>query len=86
MASPSDHHRQAGDPHAAFDDAEQGFAYIKPLWCLQAIIKPDGPVLGVNASADRVDIGQHLVRPLFWTRCIAVWPEKPTSGSERYQA
>jgi hypothetical protein len=42
MASPSDHHRQAGDPHVAFDDAEQGFAYIKPLWCLQAIIKPDG--------------------------------------------
>lgn len=52
--------------------AEQDFAYIKLLWCSQAIIKTDGRMLGVNASVERVDIGQHLVRPLLWTRCIAV--------------
>lgn len=44
--------------------AEQGFAYIKPLWCSQTIIKPDGKTLGVNARVDGVDIGQHLVRPV----------------------
>lgn len=43
---------------------EQGFAYIKPLWCSQTIIKPDGWMLGVNARVDGVDIGQHLVRPV----------------------
>lgn len=44
--------------------AEQGFAYIKLLWCSQTIIKPDGKTLGVNARVDRVDISQHLVRPV----------------------
>ncbi len=43
---------------------EQGFAYIKLLWCSQAIIKSNGRVLGLNASVYRVDIGQHLVRPV----------------------
>ena len=41
---------------------EQGFAYIKLLWCSQTIIKPGGWMLGVNAGVDGVDIGQHLVR------------------------
>lgn len=44
--------------------AEQGFAYIKLPWCSQAIIEPDGWMLGVNARVDGVDIGQHLVRPV----------------------
>ena len=43
---------------------EQGFAYIKLPWCSQTIIKPDGWMLGVNTSVDRVDIGQHLVGPV----------------------
>jgi hypothetical protein len=53
---------------------EQGFAYIKPLWCSQAIIKPYGWMLGVNARIDGVDIGQHLVGPIALDqmhRCLA---------------
>jgi len=40
----------------------------------------------MDAGVDGVDVvDTSPARPLR-TSCMAVWPEKPASGSERYQA